>query len=224
MPLLLRLHSQRVDASVGSLRSSSVHFRHSDRPVACALSLSQLHSHCYCYLTLPGRRAPSLSHTHTHTQQLQAFAVCVCLRVCSCEYVCVCACVYLASLVSPSFGGISTKGQCENNKNCPCAQLSHVFHSRLQPFLLLTRFVPLLAFVSSPLVSCIHFLGIRIVLCAVSHSFFCHSFSPSLLFLFSFHFFSCYISNHCFLSKLSIPLGRHSSHSSLTLHLSQQLR
>lgn len=221
MPLLLRLHSQRVDASVGSLRSSSVHFRHSDRPVACALSLSQLHSHCCCYLTLPGRRAPSLSHTHTHTAApglcSLRLSACVFVRVC----VRVCMCVSGISCIS-QFQGISTKGQCENNKNCPCAQLSHVFHSRLQPFLLLTRFVPLLAFVSSCLLYPFSRYSYRFV--CREPLFSSHSFSPSLLFLFSSHFFSCYISNHCFLSKLSILLGRHSSHSSLTLHLSQQLR
>lgn len=133
--------------------------------MACALSLSQLHSHCCCYLTLPGRRAPSLSHT----QQLQAFAVCVCLRVCSCEYVCVCACVYLASLVSPSFRVSLLKGNARTTKTAPALSspmFSILVCSHFYCSLVLCCCWPL-----SPLVSCIHFLGIRIVLCAVSHSF-----------------------------------------------------
>lgn len=115
-----------------------------------------------CYLALAGRRAPSLSpHTLTHTHNSSSRPLSACVLVCVSGISCI-----------SQFRGISAKGQRENNKNCPlrsalpCFPFSFSSHFYCS-LVLCRRCWPL-----SPLVSCIHFLSIHIVLCAVSHSFF----------------------------------------------------
>lgn len=99
------------------------------------------------------------SHTHTHNSSSRPLSACVLV------------CVSGISCIS-QFRGISAKGQRENNKNCPlrsalpCFPFSFSSHFYCS-LVLCRRCWPL-----SPLVSCIHFLSIHIVLCAASHSFF----------------------------------------------------
>lgn len=118
----------------------------------CLRSLT-LPAHCQ----LPSRsdsgwQACAFALKHTHVASSRP-AVCACLRVFVRVRLCVSVCMCVSGISSISrFRDISTKGQREQQKlplrSARCLWLSHVFHSHLQPFLLLTRFVPLLAFVS----------------------------------------------------------------------------
>lgn len=149
-------------------------------------------------LWLAGVRLRS-HHTHSHTHT--AAAPGLCLRVCSC--------VYLASLVSPSFGVSLPFGNARTTKTAPCAQLSHVFHSRLAAIFIAHSFCAAVVGLCL-LLSLVSIFSVFISFCVLRATLF---FLIHSRLLFSSHFLPCYISNHCFLSKLSIPLERlHRSH------------